>query len=85
MDKQYIHRMLAYWDPWGLITNSGAPENEYDSYITEIEELCVLESYDEIYTRVLTIFSQDGMPIENQNRSSAGIAEGILFYKNIIK
>ena len=77
--KEYIHNMLVYWDPWGLITFCAAPENEYDSYISEMESFVLLSKYNEIYANVLNIFSQEGMPTEYLQRSCAGIAEGLSY------
>ncbi len=79
--NEYIHRMLVYWDPWGLINNCGAPEDEYDSYIPKITEVLDLTYKEEILSKLKDIFSEKGMPTKNLERAIEGMAEGVMFLK----
>ena len=78
--NEYIHRMLVYWDPWGLI-NNGAPNNEYDSYIQALSELVYLQNADDIREKLSEIFTLEGMPTHNVERAIDGMVEGINYLR----
>jgi uncharacterized Zn finger protein (UPF0148 family) len=83
----YIRHMLVYWDPWNLIHGSGAPENEYDSYIERIATVLEKENlnYDNVLNNLNTVFSDRQMPQENLHRALCGMAEGIIFFSLLQK
>ncbi len=78
----YIHNMLAYWDPWNLIYGAWAPTNEYDSYIEQVIKIVEAGpcSKEAISKKLEGIFLNKEMPQDNVDRAIKGMTEGILYY-----
>lgn len=80
LTPQSIHQILVHWDPWNLIRGLGAPEDEYDLYIPQIQKLVKANgrSKKALIEGLTKIFGEPGMPQERLVEALDGMADELV-------